>query len=353
MTLYSPSRINLYDSCLLKFHYRYNEKIKEVGEEAIHLTRGTAVHAMYEHYPLVLNPDLKKYKDKDFVRDVLETYFKSLKDPFFKTLLDKKDWIREQQIYDSRLFGFIDYTWIDGSSAIVLDFKTGRFSEEYNWFQIDLYAYYILKKFQVQEFLGMYYFVDHSKKLMKKYTRDHIESFDNKLTSIINKIEGTKDFLVKTTEKHFCPWCPYVDICDPHRPLTKMDLKTFKMIKETFMKKYRVISPNGKSVHVRSGYSTLAFNHYQEVTLDEAFASKHPCFVELGEVKPKTKKEKVEPITEPAPPKLEEGQEILTEVPPKVELQEGEEVLNEGSQESPQESPQTSKKKKKKKGFLG
>jgi len=246
-TPYSYSKQETYYSCPLKFKFTYIDKIK-IPQSNIALEKGSYLHFKLEElfsnalgipFNEVFNFVLIKDEEINVVTSLALNICKS---EYQQRLLNlavnsdevgieagfsfDDDWVPSGYVNNCVIRGYIDLYMVKGISAIVCDFKSGKYKEpKYQTYdQVMLYALWIFKTYpQVQSVKGIYNYVETGQQNTKTYTRIEMGYIEHYFKDKLLTIEHTSEFSKKVTK--LCLWCDFYkqDYCKLSDPeLTKI-----------------------------------------------------------------------------------------------------------------------------------
>jgi putative RecB family exonuclease len=249
MEIYSHSKLSTFESCPLKYKFKYIDKIAPEIKQTIEGFLGNKVHETLEWiYKQVLEnitPELddivKHYIElwnKDFNEEIKianndfnsEFYFnqgiKFLIDYFvnnypFKdnTLaLEKKIIIKLDKEGRYQLQGYIDRITCDKETGLyeIHDYKTGlslKTQEDLDKDrQLALYSIGLKDLFDnVKDINLIWHFLAFNKKMISKRTEDQLKELIQEIIFLIDKIESTKNF--EPRQGILCNWCEFQSTC--------------------------------------------------------------------------------------------------------------------------------------------
>ena len=226
---YSYSKINTFKNCPYRFKLQYVDKIRTKFNVSPALEKGKFIHYGLEHYLKgTLREKINDYNFQLASSDEIKEYRKQLKQvllskdiQWYKSFSDIKtefgfgiifkdndiDVIGYSNKADIR--GYIDLLAYDefSNEVYIIDYKTGKFREEQDKLQVAIYYLVAVKKYpEVENFNLIFNFVEHSKTVEIKYTRDDFQKVLEFVRSSLSKVENADEFPKITT---FCNWCPY------------------------------------------------------------------------------------------------------------------------------------------------
>lgn len=202
MRSFSHSSIKTYEDCPLKYKLTRIDKLQEPTGDAAQ--RGKDIHTEFEN-ALDLQQklgDAFTYWD-DYIAELILKGAKS-EVQFAIT----KDWARTDFLAaNAWLRGIYDVLWIDGSSAHVLDWKTGK-ERDYGD-QLQLYATIIMSEHpDVDVVTTEICYIDANKrKNSETFTRNDHAKLKQWVTWRIAKIE--KDDIYAPKPSNNCRWCHF------------------------------------------------------------------------------------------------------------------------------------------------
>jgi len=269
---FSPSALNAYISCSLKFYFRYLAGLKEPEETQEYMEAagfGSILHkSMQLLYANYIELDDSSFKELDLkidaaldaaieeelnskkslvgknllLRNVLrELIVKVLKndkkDTPIKLMALEKDVFREIELNGSQkiqLYGIVDRIDEQGGKVRILDYKTGRvnkrnapsteelfsdpkFKEQ---FQATLYAYMVQKDLPGRKLVsGLVTLRDMAKGTWylnnaQEFSSANFDDFENALLKMLQEIFDPAVDFAQTTDEKRCTYCPYIGICN-------------------------------------------------------------------------------------------------------------------------------------------
>jgi len=232
----SHSRLNDFQTCPLKFRYKYIDKLdifKIDMDKAPHLVRGTNIHEALDKYITKRNAGEKKIRVSmpEVIRsipfiDKLYNSYASV-EPEAQIAIDVNwkptGWF-ESTAYYRAIFDCICISE-DKTSVLVVDWKTGKFRDYTSMDghgQLALAAAIAMSIFpKCINVSTMYVYVDHKKTVHKSYTRDDLPELQAHYDSESARVNAEEDFDPKSNK--FCMWCECTkDLCPYSK---KMDLR--------------------------------------------------------------------------------------------------------------------------------
>lgn len=247
---YSPSRIDAFDNCKLRYKYQYIDKL-EKDSKGIEAFRGSMVHeALEEFYKLIKHGSVKPlewvlatYKeawDKNYTDDIrivrkgvdAETYFvqgkKCLIDYYerYKPFDQAKVVQTEQPVsfkikYNNdeyKLYGILDrLDWNDKTSMFEIhDYKvTSKLmtqeEADTNW-QLGLYHVALKEKWtDIKEVKLVWHSLLFNKEIISSRTIAQLEQLQKEVIEEIKNIESCENFT--PNKSALCDWCDFQNIC--------------------------------------------------------------------------------------------------------------------------------------------
>lgn len=254
-TIYSHSKLAIYERCPLAFQYKYIDKCKlDVPYIPIERFLGDCIHItlqkLYEH--LIISPKYdvtlleiindfeyiwkENYNDsiklregqtqQEFIQaghDMLELYFEN-NYPFTQEM---NLCVEERLLWEIDGFKFIGF--VDRISAIpeknkliINDYKTSSTMPEEEDLkkerQLVLYKMAIEEKYPEKEIELVYHFLRFGKKIKIDVTEEEQENIKKEVLNTVSEIQ------IDTWEKNFksrvgerCEWCDYVSVCNAYK----------------------------------------------------------------------------------------------------------------------------------------
>jgi putative RecB family exonuclease len=267
---YSPSKINTFNECKLRYKYRYIDGLVS-DVETIERFLGSVVHeALEEFYKLVKGGNvesldwlLKKYEElwqKNFtdsikiVKDGLEVknYFDNGK-RYLKDYYNKYKPFNQAKVVDTErlidfdvelneakyLFrGILDrLDWNDKENIFEIhDYKTGgkliTQEEADNDWQLGLYHVAIKKRWpsDIDKIKLVWHFLAMNKEITSFRTKAQIDELQRVVVAKIKEIESCNDFSPRN-KSAICDWCDFQNICPlwKHpKEMEKLDINHYK-----------------------------------------------------------------------------------------------------------------------------
>lgn len=225
MVAWSYSSIKTFDQCPKKyFHLKVAKDVQDTpGPEADY---GTQAHEVAEHYIKHGTPIPEKFKVMQPVvyalakfpgekhtelRLGVERFWDGDKWSFLPCgFFDKTVWWR----------GIVDLLIIDGETAHMIDYKTGKNAKYADMKQLDLMAGAIFVRYpEVQKIKsGLAYVVSNEfpkKTHRREHTSDYLSVFDPQLEQLEAALDNG---IFNAKSGPLCGWCPVGDKCEHWRP---------------------------------------------------------------------------------------------------------------------------------------
>lgn len=229
---YSFSKISEFNQCPKKFKLHYIDKIR-IKAESLALDKGKYYHKSLEEN-MLYDAFPGKFKSKfcteetlqeDEIQDKISEILKSKRYQSLKGIFKNSEFSEVEAgigfsvedgeltpVYyeESTLFrGFIDVFMIKNKKGVTLDYKSGNYKKfiYQDWSQGEFYALWLHLKYNIDEVLIVFYYVEHDKSNSRKYTKKDFEKIKVKFKSNLAKIEATNQFNKRVTK--LCPYCQY------------------------------------------------------------------------------------------------------------------------------------------------
>lgn len=214
---YSVSKLNTYNQCPALYKRCVIDGI--TTPRNIKAARGSFIHKLLEHYPDIDNivEDGLSESDmiaarKDFERIINTTNALTLINNSVAKetviLFDENFNVVEEE--DSANFkGIIDLIVEKDGKYANVDWKTGK--SEVNKLQLETYAVWTIKKFNLDEVASSYFYVDLNNKKNFVVKREEVPSIIKKLKDNISIIESDVNFMPKFNQN--CRYCIFFNEC--------------------------------------------------------------------------------------------------------------------------------------------
>ena len=217
MTAWSYSSIKTFEQCPKKyFHLKVVKDVKDEPGEAAEY--GTAVHLAAEEFIR----DGKPIPDKfSFIRGAVEKLadFPGEKYTEMKLGVTKTSWGFDPcSFFDKEVWyrGIVDLLIVNGETAHMIDYKTGKNAKYADMKQLDLMAGALFVKFPNLQVIksGLLYVV--SKEFPKKtHVRERMDEYLSVFDDQLDRLEAAMDNGVFNPKSGpLCGWCPVVEC--PH-----------------------------------------------------------------------------------------------------------------------------------------
>jgi RecB family exonuclease len=249
MTIYSHSKLKVFEECPLKYKLNYIDNIKRYEVEGIEAFLGLRVHEvlqkLYDDLKLGKVNTLKelfKYYDsiwkknwnenifmaksgfspqqyqelgRVYIKNYYDRFYPFNQDTTIETEMRLNFSLDEEGKY--RFTGAIDRLSIKEEAYQAHDYKTGSSSlptqkEVDNDRQLGLYYIAIKNKWpQIKRINLIWHYLAFNQDLTSSRTDQNLEKLKKETINLIDKIETTEEFLPK--ESNLCAWCEYPDLC--------------------------------------------------------------------------------------------------------------------------------------------
>lgn len=218
----SKSRCQTYLRCPLSYKFSYIDKLPFTPSPE--MQKGVEIHRVFEKFFSILNRgDMRKERFFDLIKDKPDykehlDNFLSFNERLLK-LTGKEYFLpvyteKHYTDYDKKITGIIDVAYQDKKGVLVLDYKTGKYSE-YNKtegrFGLAMYKH-LHDKFNEKKVThwGEYYSAI-DKLWVEKYKPTSMHAMYNRLEKVRKGIEEEK---FEPNRNYLCDWCPYADKCN-------------------------------------------------------------------------------------------------------------------------------------------
>ena len=223
MTAWSYSSIKTFDQCPKKYyHLKVAKDVKDTaGPEAIY---GEEAHAAAEHYIKHGTPIQDKYK---VMRPVVETLaaFPGEKHCELRLGVRKTDYGYEPcGFFDKDVWwrGIVDLLIVDGETAHMIDYKTGKNAKYADMKQLDLMAGAVFVHMpEVQKVKSGLAFVVSNEFPKKTHKRENLNQYLSVFEPQLERLEAAlENGIWNAKSSPLCGWCP-VQACEHWRPRRK------------------------------------------------------------------------------------------------------------------------------------
>lgn len=267
MTVYSYSRLSIYEQCPLRFKYKYVEKLIPEFERTIESHLGDIIHQTLEWFYIQIkerkipaieetvnyysqkweenySPEIKNIKEELTQGDYFNKGIKFLVDYYMKnkpfndnTLeVEKKVTIKLGESGKHKLQGFIDRLAYNAEKDEfeIHDYKTANNLPQKKKIkgdkQLALYSIAIKELFgEDKKVCLVWHYLSHNLKVCERKTKEEIEKLKKEIIELIKKIENEKEF--PSRKSALCRWCGYKKICPEYKPKTK-ELEKYPTIRK-------------------------------------------------------------------------------------------------------------------------
>jgi len=220
MTAWSYSSIKTFDQCPKKyFHLKIVKDVKDIPGEAADY--GTAVHEAAELFIKDGTPIPEKFA---YMRPIMEPLAakKGTKHTELRLGVRKTDTGYESTTFfakDVWWRGIVDLLIVNGKTAYMIDYKTGKSAKYADMKQLDLMAGAIFVHYpEVQKIKSALAFVVSNEFPKKVHVREKLDQYFNVFNDQLDQLESAIDngiWNAKTSP--LCGWCP-VKSCEHYEP---------------------------------------------------------------------------------------------------------------------------------------
>jgi hypothetical protein len=220
MTAWSYSSIKTFDQCPKKyFHLKIVKDVKDIPGEAADY--GTAVHEAAELFIKDGTPIPEKFA---YMRPIVEPLAakQGTKHTELRLGVSKTDTGYEPTTFfakDVWWRGIVDLLIVNGSTAYMIDYKTGKSAKYADMKQLDLMAGAIFVHYpEVQKIKSALAFVVSNEFPKKVHVREKLDQYFNVFNDQLDQLEVAMDngiWNAKTSP--LCGWCP-VKQCEHYKP---------------------------------------------------------------------------------------------------------------------------------------
>jgi ATP-dependent exoDNAse (exonuclease V) beta subunit len=215
----SYSRLSVFEQCEARFDYQYvSKRVQDQANEAS--AYGDRVHKVLEQYGQGSAPrGVEAQQTLDKWGPLVDTITRRPGDKFFEHQmavnqdLQPVDWFAK----DVWIRAIADVLVVDGDTAYVLDWKTGKVKE--NPTQLQLFAAMVMWHFpQVTKVQTSFVWLAYNEVTNSRYERRYLDALWRAIKPRFDKVQEVVDLGVyKTKPGPLCPWCPAKDICPDAR----------------------------------------------------------------------------------------------------------------------------------------
>lgn len=205
ITSWSPSRYDMWTTCARKAKYKFVMKLEEPSNNAA--ARGTAIHELGERY---LKGDIRNVpKEYSTFAEDLRNMRKAKASAEQDYVFDRR-WVRVEwnDWKNAWLRTKVDALVLDGTRAIVTDFKTGRIRYTYGD-QLEIYGIAVLSAHEeITDVKAQIMYLDAgAQPVVANYKRKHLHDLQQKWERRVAPM--FEDTTFKATPGKHCKWCHY------------------------------------------------------------------------------------------------------------------------------------------------
>jgi len=223
MTAWSYSSIKTFDQCPKKYyHLKVAKDVKDTPGEAADY--GTAVHEAAELFITKGAPIPEKFA---FMRTFVELLAKKQGTKYAEIKLGVAkvgDEFQPRGFFDKDVWyrGIADLIIVNGSKALLVDYKTGKNAKYADMKQLDLLAGAIFVHFPKVETINSALLYVVSQEMPKKtHYREHLAAYMSVFNDELGRLEGALgNGIWNAKSSPLCGWCP-VEVCEHWRPRRK------------------------------------------------------------------------------------------------------------------------------------
>jgi len=220
VTAWSYSSIKTFDQCPKKYyHLKVAKDVKDVPHEAA--IYGTDVHAAAEEYVKNGTPVPKKYS---VIAPLVETLAKFPGDKYTELKLGLEqtcggysgcDFFADSVWYR----GIVDLLIVNGTTAHLIDYKTGKNAKYADMKQLDLMAGAVFVHFpEVEKIKSALAYVVSDEFIKKTHTKENLETYLSVFAPQLEALDAAHENGVWNPKSSpLCGWCP-VEECPHWRP---------------------------------------------------------------------------------------------------------------------------------------
>jgi len=241
MLYLSPSKIGTYKQCPFKYKCECDPQIKKAyKQDHPDPTFGNLIHACMTDYFLLpeekrTHNELRKFFKEKFMKnyskhlsifknqETINHYVEEAKRQFRVfldselskgSLLPMKEKLLKFSIDNDLIFmGLVDRVDIKNDELTIIDYKTGRFRDEFDTdrrFQVDCYEYLISKKFPEYKIVKKLLFFLKENKIIEYSIKD-INQIEKQILKIASTINNDNKLL--PIKNRLCGFCDYRSLC--------------------------------------------------------------------------------------------------------------------------------------------
>ena len=224
MVAWSYSSIKTFDQCPKKyFHLKVVKDVKDEGNEASRY--GNDAHEAAEHYIKHGTPIPEQYK---IMRPIVEALAKFPGEKHTELRLGvSRRWNGDNWDYDTTTFlgkdvwwrGIVDFLIVDGETAHMIDYKTGKNAKYADMKQLDLMAAAVFTHFpEVQKIKSALAYVVSNEFPKKTHYRDELRTYFSVFDRQLDQLEVATDSGIWNAKTGpLCSFCPVVS-CEHWKP---------------------------------------------------------------------------------------------------------------------------------------
>jgi RecB family exonuclease len=253
----SPTCLDTYNQCLLKFWFRYHTKEEDLGE-TVALRFGSAVHAALEYmnkrllFGELLSPELCEDAAQEFIKcaaaqriddpDLLKEGQDLVRarlyrhNPNYPVKSTELNFYQLQMTTDKGvpLNGIIDLVQeMSPSTALIIDYKTSRkaktLQEARKDVQLSMYDYMFSKSHPHYQQIWLALDFLRSEPVLTERTLDERMAFEKWLNAVWEAMGDQSPKDVRPTINQYCPWCGYKHKCSAYKAVMEAKVE-FKPI---------------------------------------------------------------------------------------------------------------------------
>ncbi|MFH1770638.1 MAG: PD-(D/E)XK nuclease family protein [archaeon] len=262
MTIYSHSRISTFESCKLKFKYKYIDNLEPEIKATVETFLGSRVHDVLEQ----LYKDLKHQK-KTTKEELIANFEKTWNELWDdEVLIVRKDYTQENYLDMGRKFlsdyynhyapfnqattigvetrivikldkegkyvlqGYIDRLDSKGEVYEIHDYKTANNLPLQEYVdkdrQLALYAIAIKEQYKdAKDVKLIWHYLAFDKEITSERTDAQLQTLRKEIIGLIQEIEACREF--PSTTSALCDWCEYRPICPQWKHLYQTEEKKY------------------------------------------------------------------------------------------------------------------------------
>jgi hypothetical protein len=220
MPSWSYSSIKTFSQCPKKYyHLKVAKDVKDTqGPEALY---GEEAHAAAEHYIKHGTPIPGKYK---VMRPAVEALAQFPGEKHTELRLGVTRDLKPCSFFDKAVWwrGIVDLLIVDGDTAHMIDYKTGKNAKYADMKQLDLMAGAVFVHMpEVQKIKSGLAFVVSNEFPKKTHHREHLATYMSVFNDELDRLEeALENGIWNAKSSPLCGWCP-VEVCEHWRPRRK------------------------------------------------------------------------------------------------------------------------------------